>query len=78
MTPIVKLVFGVDYDKARLTEFAAALSFAQRQEIALGAFQNFIEKQPACAAAINSSGLVPFTSSNRVWYDMGVFEKIPL
>jgi hypothetical protein len=39
---------------------------------------NFIEKQPACAAAINSSGLVPFTSSNLVWYDMGVFEKMPL
>ena len=45
MTPIVKLVFGIDYDKARLTEFAAALSFAQRQEIALGSFQDFIEKQ---------------------------------
>jgi hypothetical protein len=44
MTPIVKLVFGIDYDKARLTEFAAALSFAQRQDIALGAFQEFIEK----------------------------------
>ena len=45
MTPIVKLVFGIDYDKARLTEFAAALSFAQRQEIAQGSFQDFIEKQ---------------------------------
>ena len=45
MTPIVKLVFGIEYDKARLTEFAAALSFAQRQEIALGEFQEFIEKQ---------------------------------
>jgi hypothetical protein len=44
MTPIVKLVFGTDYDKARLTEFAAALSYAQRQEIALGGFQAFIEK----------------------------------
>ena len=32
MTPIVKLVFGIDYDKARLTEFAAALSYAQRQQ----------------------------------------------
>ena len=29
MTPIVKLVFGIDYDKARLTEFAAALSYAR-------------------------------------------------
>jgi hypothetical protein len=45
MTPIVKLVFGIDYDKARLTEFAAALSYALRQKIALGAFQEFIEKQ---------------------------------
>jgi len=45
MTPVVKLVFGVDYDKARLTEFAAALSFAQRQEIGAGDFENFISKQ---------------------------------
>ena len=45
MTPIVKLVFGVDYDKARLTEFAAALSYAQRQQIALGGFKEFIERQ---------------------------------
>jgi hypothetical protein len=45
MTPIVKLVFGIDYDKARLTEFAAALSYAQRQSIALGDFQQFIERQ---------------------------------
>lgn len=52
MTPIVKLVFGVDYDKARLTEFAAALSFAQRQDIALGAFQDFIEKQPGGLKAL--------------------------
>src|SRR5947209_6192376 len=46
MTPIVKLVFGIDYDKARLTEFAAALSYAQRQQVELGAFETFIEKQP--------------------------------
>ena len=46
MTPIVKLVFGIDYDKARLTEFAAALFFAKRQSVELGGFQNFIEQQP--------------------------------
>jgi hypothetical protein len=45
MTPIVKLVFGIDYDKARLTEFAAALAYASRQQIALGGFQAFIEQQ---------------------------------
>ena len=52
MTPIVKLVFGIDYDKARLTEFAAALSFALRQDVNLGAFQNFIEKQPGGLKAL--------------------------
>lgn len=52
MTPIVKLVFGVDYDKARLTEFAAALSYARRQDIELGAFKGFIEKQPGGLKAL--------------------------
>ena len=36
MTPVVKLVFGVDYDKTRLTEFAAALSWARREDGAAG------------------------------------------
>jgi hypothetical protein len=45
MTPIVKLVFGIDYDKARLTEFAAALSYGQRQQVEAGGFQELIEKQ---------------------------------
>ena len=45
MTPIVKLVFGADYDKARLTEFAAALSYAERRNIAFGGFQTYVETQ---------------------------------
>jgi hypothetical protein len=45
MTPVVKLVFGIDYDKARQTEFAAALSYAQRSEIGAGEFNRFIETQ---------------------------------
>ena len=52
MTPITKLVFGIDYDKARLTEFAAALSFALRQQVMPGAFQDFIEKQPGGLKAL--------------------------
>jgi len=52
MTPIVKLVFGIDYDKARLTEFAAALSYALRQDIASGGFQDLIEKQPGGLKAL--------------------------
>jgi hypothetical protein len=46
MTPIVKLVFGVDYDKTRLTEFAAALSYAQRYAVPIGGFEAMIESQP--------------------------------
>jgi hypothetical protein len=36
MTPMVKLVFGADYDKTRLTEFAATLSWARREGVAAG------------------------------------------
>jgi len=52
MTAVVKLVFGIDYDKARLTEFAAALSLARRRQVALGGFQDFIEKQPGGLKAL--------------------------
>ncbi|HYO31021.1 MAG TPA: hypothetical protein VER37_10650 [Thermomicrobiales bacterium] len=43
MTPVVKLVFGNDYDKARLTEFAAALSWARRQDLPSGALRDRLE-----------------------------------
>ena len=46
MTPIVKLVFGADYDKTRLTEFAAALAYAERCGIDFEGFGAFIEGQP--------------------------------
>ena len=36
MTPIVKLIFGTAYDKTRLTEFAAALSWARRNGLSPG------------------------------------------
>jgi len=52
MTPIVKLVFGIDYDKARLTEFAAALSYAQRRQVGTGGFQQLIEHQPGGLKAL--------------------------
>ena len=52
MTPIVKLVFGIDYDKARLTEFAAALSYGVRQQLGAGEFKELIEKQPGGLKAL--------------------------
>src|ERR1043165_233573 len=39
---------------------------------------NAIEKQAACAAAINSSGLVPGVFSNRVLNEYGVLFKTVL
>ena len=52
MTPIVKLVFGIDYDKTRLTEFAAALSYAQRYAVPAGGFEALIEGQPGGLKAL--------------------------
>jgi hypothetical protein len=43
MTPIVKLVFGADYDKTRLTEFAAVLSHAKRVDVEACGFLAFLE-----------------------------------
>lgn len=43
MTPAVKLVFGVDYDKTRLTEFAAVLSYARRHDVPQGGLDAFLE-----------------------------------
>ncbi|WP_309750642.1 hypothetical protein [Novosphingobium sp.] len=42
MTPVVKLVFGAEYDKTRLTEYASALSHAQRIGLARGELTPFL------------------------------------
>lgn len=42
MTPIVKLVFGHDYDKTRLTEYAAVLSHAHRLQIGRGSLSQYL------------------------------------
>ena len=46
MTPVVKLVFGAEYDKTRLTEFATALSHAQRIGLAQGALGEYLRSAP--------------------------------
>ncbi|RED16723.1 PAS domain-containing protein [Parasphingopyxis lamellibrachiae] len=52
MTPITKLVFGVDYDKTRLTEFAAALSHAKREHIAAGTFADYLKSHKGGLKAV--------------------------
>lgn len=42
MTPIVKLVFGVNYDKTRLTEYATALSHAHRENLPVGGLSEYL------------------------------------
>jgi hypothetical protein len=44
MTPVVKLVFGADYDKTRLTEYAAALTHAHRLELPRGTLGEYLGK----------------------------------
>ena len=43
MTPIVKLVFGADYDKTRLTEYATVLSHARRVGVGTNSLGEFLE-----------------------------------
>jgi hypothetical protein len=43
MTPIAKLVFGADYDKTRLAEYAAVLGHARRHDVGAGALAAFLD-----------------------------------
>ncbi|OYY65325.1 hypothetical protein [Sphingomonas sp. 28-62-11] len=43
MTPIIKLVFGTDYDKTRITEFASVLAHARRCNVPTGALADFLD-----------------------------------
>uniref|UniRef100_UPI00389A2B96 PAS domain-containing protein n=1 Tax=Qipengyuania gaetbuli TaxID=266952 RepID=UPI00389A2B96 len=42
MTPVVKLVFGADYDKTRLTEYAAVLTHAHRVGVERGKLVDYL------------------------------------
>ena len=42
-TPLVKLVFGADYDRTRLSEYAAALSYARREGQTAESIHRFFE-----------------------------------
>lgn len=59
MTPIVKLVFGVDYDKTRLTEYAAVLSHAHRVGITQGGLADYLSE--------TAGGLKGVVGAERRW-----------
>jgi hypothetical protein len=43
LTPVVKLVFGADYDKTRLAEYATVLHHARRHGVGAGALVPFLD-----------------------------------
>ncbi|WP_262692526.1 PAS domain-containing protein [Kordiimonas aestuarii] len=45
-TPVLKLTFGLNYDKTRLTEYAAALAFARREGETSETLASFLKAQP--------------------------------
>ncbi len=59
MTPITKLVFGADYDKTRLTEYAAVLSYAQRNAVPRGALAELLRE--------TEGGLKAIVQAERAW-----------
>jgi len=52
MTPLVKLVFGVGYDKTRLAEYACVLSHAMRRDVPRGGLVDILMHQAGGLKAI--------------------------
>ncbi len=59
MTAVAKLVFGATYDKTRLTEFAAVLSYANRRMIGAGDLPQLLEEQ--------DGGIKAVVKAERAW-----------
>jgi len=46
MTPVVKLVFGANYDKTRLAEYACVLGHAKDEGVARGELATYLDRYP--------------------------------
>lgn len=46
MTPVVKLVFGANYDKTRLAEYACVLGHARDEGVGRGALATYLDRYP--------------------------------
>lgn len=46
MTPVVKLVFGADYDKTRIAEYACVLGHAKDEGLGRGALAAYLDRYP--------------------------------
>lgn len=52
LTPLVKLVFGADYDKTRLTEFATVIAHGQRLGLECGSLAAYLSGTPGGLKAL--------------------------
>ena len=52
MTPVVKLVFGADYDKTRLAEYASAIGHAHRLGLQRGTLADYLVAAPGGLKAV--------------------------
>ena len=52
MTPVVKLVFGTDYDKTRLAEYATVLAHAHRCGVERGRLKTVLQQTPGGLKAV--------------------------
>ncbi|MEQ1548538.1 MAG: hypothetical protein ABL918_07815 [Chakrabartia sp.] len=80
MTPIVKLVFGADYDKTRLAEFATTLSYAARQNLQAGELMAYLEQFPGGIKGVVSaerSERRPERKVRVITPDLGRARKLP-
>ncbi|MFN6934307.1 MAG: hypothetical protein ACK4NZ_04055 [Tsuneonella sp.] len=59
MTPVVKLVFGADYDKTRIAEYASVLTHAHRVGIERGALSRYLSTA--------EGGLKGVVQAERAW-----------
>lgn len=67
MTPVVKLVFGSDYDKGRLAEYATALTHAYRLGLKRGELEDYLLAAPG--------GLKEIVKTERAWRRSGKIEN---
>ena len=72
MTPVVKLVFGARLDKARITEFAAALAVGARAGVPSGRFEAFIEAAGGLKILVAAERLARRTRIGRTVADRTV------
>jgi hypothetical protein len=75
MTPIVKLVFGIGYDKTRLAEYAAVLGHARKAGIGVGDCLGFIENYAGGLKAIVKAERAERNPSSATARTMKVIDK---